>query len=144
LTIDGCAGGLVLPETVNGNQLVGATKQTVLVVDDEELVRNFIERVLVGAGFQVIMASSGNESMGILKATAVDLVITDIRMPGMDGRDLGALISKLPLAPPVMYASASDHPPHGKGTHYLQKPFKGAELVRMAQEILSQRRDPDE
>ena len=140
----GLLGRMLLPDIVNQNQMVGETRQTVLVVDDEELVRSFMQRVLTAAGYEVITASSGDEAMAILKRTAVALVITDIRMPGMDGRDLGALISRLPLPPPVMYASASDHPPTGKGSHYLSKPFKGYQLVQMAQEILSQHRGVDE
>ena len=129
---------------VNENQQAGETRQRILVVDDEELVRNFMTRVLTVAGYQVITASSGDEAMTVLRSEAVVLVITDIRMPGMDGRNLGALISQLPQAPPVMYASASDHPPTGKGSHYLPKPFKGSELVQMAQDVISRHRDPDQ
>src|SRR5688572_590427 len=78
-------GGLV-PEIANGNRRSGGPRQVVLVVDDEELVRNFMRRVLAGAGYGVVSASNGQDAMVILKSSAVDLVITDIRMPGMDGR----------------------------------------------------------
>ena len=126
-----------MAKILKGSQLAGEPGPTVLVVDDEELVRTFLTRVLGGAGYRVISASSGEEAMAILASTAIDLVVTDIRMPGMDGRDLGVLISQLPLAPPVIYASASDNPP--AGGHYIQKPFPGSALVRMAQEVISRR-----
>jgi CheY-like chemotaxis protein len=111
--------------------------QIVLVVDDEDLVRNYMRRVLVAAGYQVIGASNGLEALTHLEAAAVALVITDIRMPEMDGLELGAKISQVPGAPVVVYASASDHPPAGKADYYLQKPFSPTELTRMVRETLS-------
>jgi CheY-like chemotaxis protein len=130
-----------VPEIANGNRPSGEPRQVVLVVDDEELVRNFMRRVLGGAGYGVVSASNGQDAMVILKSSAVDLVITDIRMPGMDGRELGTLISSLALAPPVVYASASDNPP-ATGSYYLPKPFTGPELLRTTQEIIAQHRAP--
>jgi CheY-like chemotaxis protein len=113
-----------------------ATKgPVVLVVDDEAIVRNFIRRVLVSVGYEVMTASSGEEAIALLESTSVDLVITDIRMPGMDGRGLGKLISKLALAPPVLYASASDNPP--AGSYYLAKPFSAPDLIRAAGSIIA-------
>ncbi len=109
------------------------------MVDDEELVRNYMKRVLLAAGYRVIGASNGLEAMALLKADSVDLVITDIRMPEMGGLELGAQISRLPGAPAVVYASASDHPPPGAAGFYLQKPFSTTELTRMVRETLSRR-----
>jgi CheY-like chemotaxis protein len=112
---------------------------TILVVDDEDLVRNFMSRALQKAGYLVVSASDGREALALLHAAAVALVITDIRMPHMGGLELGDHISRLPLAPPVVYASASDNPPSGSADWYLQKPFTAAKLTRMVQDILSRR-----
>jgi CheY-like chemotaxis protein len=92
--------------------------------------------VLLAAGYQVISASNGLEALVQLNAAAVDLVITDIRMPEMGGLELGARISQVPGAPVVIYASASDHPPIGAADYYLQKPFSPTELIRMVRETL--------
>lgn len=115
----------------------GKHVHTVLVVDDEDLVRNFMTRALVNAGYMVMSAGNGPEALALLKTSAVALVITDIRMPGMDGLQLGDQISRLPLAPPVVYASASDNPPPGTTQWYLPKPFTAAELASMVREILA-------
>jgi CheY-like chemotaxis protein len=128
-----------LPEAVTGGRPQETIRHIVLVVDDEELVCNYIRRALLAAGYQVISASNGVEALAQLKAFAVDLVITDIRMPVMGGLELGARISQLPGAPVVVYASASDHPPPAAAGHYLQKPFSVAELTRMVRETLCRR-----
>jgi CheY-like chemotaxis protein len=60
----------------------------ILIVDDDELVRATLS-VLVGSlGYHCLVASEGVEAIAVLKSTAVDLVFTDIVMPGMDGLQL--------------------------------------------------------
>ena len=65
---------------------------TVLVVDDEEILRSYMARVLEGEGYSVIEAENGVEALSLLSrkdpGVVVDLVITDVRMPRMGGRDL--------------------------------------------------------
>jgi CheY-like chemotaxis protein len=93
-----------MPKIANGDRPSADATQVVLVVEDEELVRNFMRRVLAEAGYDVVSASNGQDAITMLRSLAVDLVITDIRMPGMDGRELGRLISNLAQAPPLLYA----------------------------------------
>jgi CheY-like chemotaxis protein len=113
------------------------TTAAVLVVDDEEMVRRFMRRVLEGEGYRVLEASNGDEALSILQTFAIDLVVTDIRMPVMTGRDLGALIAQLPDPPHVVYASASDSPPgNADAAHHLVKPFTGEDLKRKVRAIL--------
>ena len=57
----------------------------ILVIDDEPLMRDFLEETLVRAGFGVVTASDGTTGLGEIRTNAYDLVITDIRMPGVDG-----------------------------------------------------------
>ncbi len=125
-----------MPEILN-HGAGKASSQSVLVVDDEEVVRNFMTRVLAEAGYRVLSAANGREALTVLGHAGIDLVVTDIMMPEMGGIELGIRISQFPLAPPVIYASASDHPPGGMGGRYLQKPFRAAALIRMAGEVLS-------
>lgn len=62
-------------------------KHTVLIVDDEEMILKSITRVLRNANYQILTAQSGGEGLAVLKEYAVDLVISDQKMPGMNGLD---------------------------------------------------------
>src|ERR1700688_1835645 len=63
-------------------------KEKILVVDDEEVLRNLAKEVLSEEGYQVTLASSGEQAMEFLKKASFDLVIADLKMPGMDGIEL--------------------------------------------------------
>jgi signal transduction histidine kinase len=63
-------------------------KENILVVDDEVVTLNFCKRVLSKEGYEVLTAASGEEALKIVKGTPIDLLITDIRMPGISGKDL--------------------------------------------------------
>ncbi len=63
-------------------------KGRILVVDDEAPVRDFLSELLSGENYQVITASNGVEAMGIIANEDLDLIISDIRMPGLDGVEL--------------------------------------------------------
>ncbi|MDT8318227.1 MAG: response regulator [bacterium] len=62
--------------------------ETILVVDDEKNILNLSDRILENEGFRVITAGSGEEALKLLDKESVDLLLTDIRMPGMDGMEL--------------------------------------------------------
>jgi DNA-binding NtrC family response regulator len=64
------------------------THEKILVVDDEKHVRTLFERVLVKEGYQVECAASGSEAIGKLASNSFDLVVTDLKMDGIDGLDL--------------------------------------------------------
>ena len=72
-------------------------KETILVVDDDERVRSILRRTLAGRGYAVLAAEHGAEALRIAEAegSAIDLVVTDIVMPGMDGRELGRRLRDL-------------------------------------------------
>ena len=61
------------------------TYKNILVVDDEPGIRHLLNEVLSGEGFNVVMASDGQESVECLKGSSFDLVITDLNMPRLDG-----------------------------------------------------------
>ena len=58
---------------------------TILVVDDEDLVRLALEAVLRWSGYQVLLAGDGDEALTVLESTHVDLLLTDLAMPGREG-----------------------------------------------------------
>ena len=60
----------------------------ILVADDEAMMRNLILKILESEGYQVTVVSSGNEALEKLKAEKYDLLLTDVKMPGMTGFDL--------------------------------------------------------
>jgi len=60
----------------------------ILVADDEVMMRNLILKILESEGYQIAMASTGSEALEMLKAEKFDLLLTDVRMPGMNGFDL--------------------------------------------------------
>ena len=60
----------------------------IIVIDDEEDIRNVLQQVLERAGYDVLVAESGREGLELLQKEGADLVITDVIMPGMDGVSL--------------------------------------------------------
>ena len=63
----------------------GDKPATILVIDDEDLVRGFLRRTLERAGYRVMTAADGHEGLSVLEQDAADLLITDIFMPCSDG-----------------------------------------------------------
>ena len=125
------AGGL--PDELRGTG-------TVLVVDDEGLVLTMAETILSEFGYKVLMANSGQKALALLGQTEakVDLVITDLVMPGMGGRELAERIRQLDARLPVMPTSGyvlSEDQVGSAG--YLQKPFTSTELLRKVKTALT-------
>ena len=60
----------------------------ILIVDDEEGIRKVLSITLADSGYDVLTASSGEEALGIFKNASPPMVLTDIKMPGMDGIEL--------------------------------------------------------
>jgi hypothetical protein len=122
--------------------LVGT--ETILVAEDEDQVRKLAVRALTGMGYQTIEASNGSEAL--LKCETftepIDLLLTDVVMPGMGGRQLAETLMALRPGLKVLYMSgytpnAIVH--HGvleAETHVLQKPFTPMTLARKIRETL--------
>ena len=119
------------------------TGPTILVVDDEAGVRVMIARMLSLAGYQVVSAQSGEEAMEIAKdyAAPLELLLTDVRMPGMSGPELVEELVKIRPGIRVMYMSAYSRDVLPAGVRdtdipFLTKPFTMRTLALSIQETL--------
>lgn len=111
---------------------------TVLVVDDTEAVRSLMKRYLEEDGYAVLEAANGAEALIMLRAPGVQVsvIVTDMRMPGLDGRQLGASLSKFPVPLPVLYVSGFPRPEGFQGPS-LQKPFTHQQLTTAVRKLLA-------
>ena len=106
-----------------------AARATILVVEDEETIRLAAQRALGRRGYRVLVAAEGTEALELLRqhGDEISLVLTDVTMPGMSGRDLVArLETERPGLPIVLMSGyAADLAQFGdQGGHpFVQKPF---------------------
>jgi CheY-like chemotaxis protein/anti-sigma regulatory factor (Ser/Thr protein kinase) len=124
-------------------------KARILLVEDEREVRTMLERFL-SATYTCVPASNGREALELLKADgAIDLVVTDVRMPEMDGIQLLRAVRRLKPELPVVAITAygteetAIEALRAGATNYLRKPFKLQELqaiVRKCVELASSRK----
>ncbi len=114
--------------------------QTILIVDDEELVLTMGEKVLSSYGYKVLTAHSGKKALELLMATQspVDLVITDLIMPNMGGRELIEKIRRNSPAMKVICCSGYIRAGNAEENDaYLEKPFTSQDLLRKVKDMLS-------
>ena len=116
-------------------------KKTVLVVDDEPDVRSFVRTVLVRHGYEVLEAEDGQAAYELVERLSggIELLVTDVKMPRMDGITLGQKVSTGYPAIGVLYISAyiSEAPTRGRGRHFLPKPFRPDALVECTRSLSS-------
>jgi two-component system cell cycle sensor histidine kinase/response regulator CckA len=123
-----------------------AKRHTVLVVDDEEGLRSIVCRTLEQEGYGTLEAGHGAEALEVIeKAPArVDLVVTDVVMPGMDGRELGRRLTQRWPTLPILYISAYDvNDIFRRGSPrtsapFLQKPFPPEILITSVRQLLGE------
>lgn len=114
-----------------------STEPTILLVDDDVSVVTVMQHALSQAGYQVIVASDAMEALRRHEAERgeVDLLITDLQMPEMNGRDLArGLRSKRPELPILFISGNPDAAAHLRteafaNCHFLPKPFSVSELL---------------
>ena len=110
----------------------------VLVVDDEHIVRTWMARLLDEAGYAVEVAADGVEALRLALEDPIgfDLIVTDVRMPRMDGWQLGRRIQEERPELPILYISGYDgHAAPGPHA-FLRKPFESEDLLRRVAELL--------
>jgi len=119
-----------------------ATPATVLIVDDEPSIREFLAFALSNQGFRIITASDGEEALRVVAQESPDLVLTDLMMPRMDGYQLIERIrrQRRPVGAIMIIAMsavsiASAHPP--AANLFLSKPFEVDQLVASVRSLLA-------
>ena len=118
-----------------GGDAVGVPA-TVLVVDDQEIVRDVIRLSLEGAGYVVREAASPLEAIALMQAdAAIDLLVTDVVMPEMDAFELAERLTSEVPGLRVLYTSGyTDAAAEGP---FIQKPFTPSQLVDKVGSVLS-------
>jgi DNA-binding NtrC family response regulator len=120
----------------------------VLIVDDEELYRRALERILARCGYTVSTARDGAEAMAIVSAEPLDLVLCDVRMPGISGLELVRQIHEVDADLPCIVMTGYDSVEHSVEAlragafWYLNKPFEGSLDVvrRLVEQAIEHRR----
>jgi signal transduction histidine kinase len=121
-----------------------AGTETLLVAEDEQMVRVLIRKVLEQAGYTVLLASGGAEALQLAARHAgpIQMLVTDVVMPGMNGRELARRLLELRPETKVLYLSgyADDaverHGVLDPGTAFMQKPFSPGALASRVREVL--------
>lgn len=122
-------------------------KKRILAVDDDGLVRKTLELLLKEAGYDPTMAAGGQEALDLLPRQDFDLVITDIRMPGVDGLQVVQAVRdycremKKPLIPTIVLTAYKDEPVRQAAMRmgvkeFLLKPFKMDEFLKVLEQNL--------
>ena len=120
----------------------GGLLHRILVVEDDEDMRENLRRILVGARYEVRLARDGAEAMTLLESQPCHLVLTDLVMPGMGGLQLLSEIRRRERALPVVFLTAfGDRATYVKATEmgaveFLTKPFRADILLNLIQNIL--------
>jgi two-component system, cell cycle sensor histidine kinase and response regulator CckA len=118
--------------------------ETILLVEDETIVRQLVAEILEANGYGVLQAGDGPSALELLRRHTgdVDLLVTDVVMPGMSGPEVANAIAAMRPGTQVLYISgytdsAIGH--HGvlePGIAFLQKPFSAADLTRKVRAVL--------
>lgn len=125
------------------------TKATILLVEDEELLRAGVQEVLEIQGYKVITAPDGEQALACLAAQTIDLIITDLVMPKMDGVDFVKQLRTIKPDLPVIVVSGStrnimqrygiDSIQVPGANASLPKPFKSVDLIEQVRQLLAAR-----
>ena len=118
--------------------------KTVLSVDDSASIRQMVKLTLTGAGYTVIQAGDGAEGLAKARESAVDLVVTDLNMPVMNGLGLIRELRKLPAykgVPIIFLTTESDAAMKQEAkvagaTGWITKPFQQEQLVAVVRKVL--------
>ena len=144
--VEECAEEL-LPAKSNAAEARGC--ETVLLVEDEESVRELVRLTLVARGYKVLEAENGEKGLEIAEThhDHIDILITDVVMPGIGGRELARNLLSLRPGISVLYLSGYTedavitHATMGPNTAFLQKPFTLQNLAKKVREVLRTKSD---
>jgi PAS domain S-box-containing protein len=134
--------GVFQPEPAEppSRKTVSRGTETILLVEDDEAVRGVIETILTRIGYRVLCSSSPHDALELLAGSTVkiDLMITDVVMPGLSGPELAEKIVSVAPGLRVLYVSGyMDSNTRPRSGAFLQKPFPAEALASKVREILS-------
>jgi CheY-like chemotaxis protein len=122
--------------------------KSVLIIDDEELIIKSLTKLLNRDGLKVVVARNGDDAIHIAKTTIFDLIISDVRMPGLNGVETVKIIYENLLKEgihktPVIFITGYAHDDSEKEarslnpTSYIYKPFNIVDLMTQVKKVLS-------
>jgi two-component system KDP operon response regulator KdpE len=120
-------------------------KTSVLVVDDEKALRDFVRRNLEIRGFHVLSAANGLEGLALFQNNSVDLVVLDLMMPHMDGLEMVRRVREHSLVPVIILSALGEEEDKVRALNmgaddYLTKPFGVDELLSRIRAVLRRAR----
>jgi putative two-component system response regulator len=121
-----------------------AGKATILVADDDEMIRDLLSTILIGEGYKVIFAEDGNQALDAINNKAVDLALLDVLMPGKTGVDVCQSIKSKPetrFVPVVLVTALTSVDERIRGIRsgaddFLRKPINSEELLARTRSLL--------
>ncbi len=125
----------------------GVYRPTILIVENEVSNRVLIEKVLSTRGYRCLSASNGREALDMLDREVVDLILTDLSMPVLDGYRTTELIRERPAMAHVPIVAVTAYALNDENeaalrigcNEYLTKPFKPRQLLEVVERLLPQR-----
>ncbi len=126
----------------------------ILVIDDDELFREFVQKALADAGFEVIPAADGDEGLRKFTEVPVDLVICDVLMPNKDGLETIRAIRSISMRMPIITMTGGILADTEDGLDDLRmsmafgatltigKPFRASKLLKLVRDCLGERAGP--
>jgi CheY-like chemotaxis protein len=120
-------------------------QSTVLLVDDEELLRRLLSRILTEAGFGVVEAENGAVALETARRIngGLQLVVTDVHMPVMDGMEFARQFRPLHPAVPILFITGRDLPAGPDepvpNKEMLRKPFRSEAFLAMVSQLVANR-----
>lgn len=123
----------------------GQKKETIMIVDDETNILLFTEEILSEMGYRVITASTAEEALNLVEDanTKIDLLLTDVMLPGMKGYELAKSIQKIQPQARLLFMSAYMCPSLARKDNldddaYIQKPFTPEKLIYAVETIMGE------
>ena len=124
----------------------GVRQPTILIIENEVSNRILIERVLSTRGYRCVSASNGQEALNLLDYEHVDLILTDLSMPVLDGYRTTQLIRERPTLAHVPIVAVTAYALNDENeaamqigcNEYLTKPFKPRQLLELVDRLLPQ------